>query len=120
MIGGHVRNYTPASHPINAFKFELRSLFEGQIIAGPCYCHITAIFPRPKSKTKKTGTNPRLPHTSKPDTDNLAKAVCDALNGVAWKDDSQVCRLTVTKLVAAADEESRTIVEVGEYVGREV
>lgn len=31
------------------------------------------------------------------DLDNLAKAVLDGLNGVAWIDDSQVCHLTVSR-----------------------
>lgn len=35
--------------------------------------------------------------TKKPDIDNLAKAVCDALNSTAWYDDSQLCELTVAK-----------------------
>lgn len=35
--------------------------------------------------------------THKPDVDNVAKSVLDALNGVAYKDDSQVVGLTVTK-----------------------
>ena len=33
----------------------------------------------------------------KPDLDNVAKIVCDALNGVAYKDDAQVVKLTVHK-----------------------
>ena len=36
----------------------------------------------------------------KPDCDNIAKAVLDALNGLAYKDDSQVTELTVRKLYA--------------------
>lgn len=35
--------------------------------------------------------------TKKPDTDNIAKAICDALNGVAYRDDAQICCLTVQK-----------------------
>lgn len=35
--------------------------------------------------------------TYKPDVDNVAKAVLDALNGVAYKDDSQVVSLSVLK-----------------------
>lgn len=31
------------------------------------------------------------------DVDNLAKSVLDALNGIAWMDDGQVCILTVRK-----------------------
>ena len=36
-------------------------------------------------------------HTKKPDADNLAKAVCDSLNGLAWIDDSQICKITIEK-----------------------
>ena len=34
----------------------------------------------------------------KPDWDNIGKAVCDALNGVAYKDDSQASIGSVEKL----------------------
>ena len=37
------------------------------------------------------------PDTYKPDADNISKLVLDALNGIAWKDDSQVTVLTVRK-----------------------
>lgn len=42
---------------------------------------------------------------AKPDADNLAKAVLDALNGVAYDDDSQVCHLTVSKRFANPGED---------------
>lgn len=38
-------------------------------------------------------------HTGVPDGDNILKAVQDALTGVAWRDDSQVCQATVCKVV---------------------
>lgn len=37
-----------------------------------------------------------LPHTQKPDVDNLLKII-DGLNGRAWIDDSQITRANVTK-----------------------
>lgn len=37
------------------------------------------------------------PFTGKPDTDNIAKLVLDALNGRAWHDDSQIVDLHVSK-----------------------
>lgn len=37
------------------------------------------------------------PDICKPDADNIAKSVLDALNRVAFKDDKQVTRLTVEK-----------------------
>lgn len=35
--------------------------------------------------------------TTKPDIDNVEKAVFDGLNGIAWKDDVQVVRVTKEK-----------------------
>ena len=35
--------------------------------------------------------------TKKPDIDNIIKAVLDALNGVAYKDDTQVVQVMATK-----------------------
>ncbi|MEQ2712194.1 RusA family crossover junction endodeoxyribonuclease, partial [Hominisplanchenecus faecis] len=33
----------------------------------------------------------------KPDSDNIAKVVLDALNGIAYHDDTQIIKLTITK-----------------------
>lgn len=33
------------------------------------------------------------------DADNLSKAVCDALNGIAYKDDRQITDLRITKAI---------------------
>ena len=39
--------------------------------------------------------------TKKPDADNIAKVVCDALNGVAYKDDTQIVSLHIKKSYTA-------------------
>jgi Holliday junction resolvase RusA-like endonuclease len=44
----------------------------------------------------------RLRPTSKPDMDNVVKAVFDALNGVVWRDDVQVVSLHCVKSYAPA------------------
>ena len=62
-------------------------------VEGPLQVQITVQLLKPKSKPK---TRPSWP-TSKPDADNYAKLVLDALNGVLWRDDSQVVRLFVEK-----------------------
>jgi len=57
-------------------------------------------IPKSWSKTKKENAGW---HISRPDADNLAKSIKDALNGVAYKDDSQVCHLQVRKQYAQFD-----------------
>lgn len=61
---------------------------------------IQAIYPIPKafSKAKRNDAiNGNIRPTTKPDCDNVIKAVLDALNGVAYYDDSQVVDLMVRK-----------------------
>lgn len=66
----------------------------------PLEVMITAFYPIPKSTTKKDRTliaEGKLFPTKKPDADNIAKVVCDALNGIAYADDTQIIRLVVNK-----------------------
>ena len=62
---------------------------------------ITAHYPIPKSATKAATAAMRegtiLP-SRKPDIDNVLKVVLDALNGVAYKDDSQVVCVEAQKV----------------------
>ena len=48
----------------------------------------------PKSRPKKVLCEE---DTFKPDWDNIGKLVSDALNGLAWKDDSQVVKADISK-----------------------
>lgn len=66
----------------------------------PVTVGINAYYKIPASATKKKAVqmmSGEIMPTKKPDTDNIAKAVCDALNGVAYHDDAQVCNLSVKK-----------------------
>ncbi len=56
-----------------------------KLITGPIDLYVAFFLPRPKTLPKKV-----VHHTKRPDLDNLVKAVMDALNGVVWRDDSQV------------------------------
>lgn len=51
--------------------------------------------------------------TKKPDCDNVAKIVLDALNGIAYPDDSQVVSLCVRKFYT--DQQARVVLEIKEY-----
>lgn len=64
---------------------------------GPVTVAIGATFPWPKTTPKwKLQYDGSVPHTGRPDADNLLKTI-DALNGVAWRDDSQCYYVTVKK-----------------------
>lgn len=60
--------------------------------------NVELFFPFP-SKFRKAEKVAKLnrPATTKPDADNVAKALLDALNGVVYEDDAQITTLTVTK-----------------------
>lgn len=66
------------------------------LIEGPIRLTIAAKFEYPKSwSTKRRYAT--FWHTSKPDDDNVAKLVRDALNKVLWHDDSQVADSRTSK-----------------------
>lgn len=59
----------------------------------PLDVRMVAYFPIPKSLSKKKQLlmrKNRLRPTKKPDCDNIAKSILDALNNIAYHDDSQV------------------------------
>lgn len=74
-------------------------------LQGPVRLEIGFVMPRPKGHYRVTKKNP-VPvlrddaptwNTSAPDTTKLTRAVEDALKGVAWRDDAQVCSQECTK-----------------------
>ena len=71
-----------------------------QLLDGPLEAVLEMRFPVPASWSKARRARALAGvewHTSKPDADNVAKAVLDACNGVAFRDDSQIVMLTATK-----------------------
>lgn len=87
----------------------------------PLEIYIYAYFPIVKSATKKQRVlmaNGELYPTKKPDADNIAKVICDALNGIAYHDDTQVVNLNVRKLYTEG--EPKVTVELYETTKGEV
>ena len=72
----------------------------GKLYDGPIVANIYATCAVPKSDTKKNRGLKLAGHilpTKTPDCDNIAKTILDALNGIAYKDDSQIIQLHVYK-----------------------
>lgn len=60
---------------------------------------VWATFEVPASwSAKKKAAALHRPKTSKPDLDNIEKAVKDGLNGIAWRDDAQVAEMSSRKV----------------------
>lgn len=68
-------------------------------IEGPVALTIDMQMRPPRSWSAKRRAAARWV-TGKPDADNTAKLVSDALNGICWNDDSQIARLLVTRRYA--------------------
>ncbi len=113
--GKYVQTYTPGK---TAAYEELVQLMWRQArsakLTGNIWAFISAIFPIPKRTTKaqraemETGTV-QYPH--KPDADNIAKIILDALNGIAYDDDGQVTELRVSKYYGPVPRVNVTLVE---------
>ena len=72
----------------------------GTVLEGSLKATIRAYFEVPKRTSKKKRAMMiagKIGRTQKPDCDNLAKSILDALNSVAYRDDSQVVELHVSK-----------------------
>lgn len=85
-----------------------REVLGGRAFDGPLVVELVFHFRRPKGHLTSRGfLKPAAPlhHTAKPDADNAAKAVLDALTQLgAWSDDAQVADLRVRKLYATPGE----------------
>lgn len=114
-MGNFVQTYTPTATADYEKLVRLRFQNAGGVVTEkPVRVEIVAFFAPPKSARKKDRiemlANRILPE-KKPDVDNIAKIILDALNGIAYKDDSQVVVLSVKKCFAA---EARVYVHIEE------
>ena len=96
---GKIRMFTPAK--TERYESLIRDAFALQVKAevipytGPVEMHVKAYYAIPKSKPKwwkAMAQSETLAVTKKPDMDNIVKVVKDALNNIAYRDDSQVFR----------------------------
>lgn len=111
-----VVNYIAEKDPINAFKAAVGLVAKQHIrtpITGPVRVELEFYFPRPKALIYKNKPMIRAWKTSKPDLDNLEKSTWDAMNGIAWHDDAQVCESVKRKVICSGSESARVIISIG-------
>lgn len=106
-IGTHARLFTPAktvayeglvAHAAHA------AMAGAPLFEGPVGCELTIHCAVPQSwsgKKQRSALASEILPTSKPDIDNVVKAIFDGCNGVLWRDDVLVVELAVRKRYAA-------------------
>ncbi len=108
--GKYMGTYTPSNTRkweefvrFQAIRYTPQTLWEG-----PISMTLKFLILRPKSLPKKV-----VWHIKKPDVDNLAKSIKDALQGIIYRTDSQIFSLTVMKEYSPS--ECGVEVEMDEY-----
>ncbi|MFT8928502.1 MAG: RusA family crossover junction endodeoxyribonuclease [Sporolactobacillus sp.] len=88
-------------------------------IEGPVELKLLIYRPLLKSMSKKkkaAAVSGTLRPIKKPDVDNVAKGIMDAMTGIIWQDDKQVVSLQVAKFYSESPRVEVLVVELDEMV----
>lgn len=101
--GGFVRAYTPAKTAAYEGLVQLccgEAMKGDKPISGAVALDLVIGVQIPTSWSKKRqqmAVRGEIGPTKKPDIDNVVKALCDGMNGIAYADDAQIVSLTTRK-----------------------
>lgn len=83
----------------NAVRSIAATMFKEPIQGPVGVCILAKFEPPPSWSKRKRAEHLKLVwHTQKPDQDNIAKAICDGLNRIAFADDSQIASHACQKI----------------------
>lgn len=110
------RRFTPPKQAAHMYVIQQIAITKMQmlgasIIEGPVQATIRVLYPYPSSWSQKKKAAIKW-KVSRPDCDNHAKIILDALNGIVWVDDAQVVELVVQKQYGLNAETIVTIQEI--------
>ena len=109
--------YTPER--TSAYEARIRMAWiasGGQKLDGPVSMRIVAMQALPSRATmamREAAGRGEIWPIRKPDLDNIIKIALDALNGLAYGDDTQVTRIDAVKAYAPAGQDSGLIIDIG-------
>jgi Holliday junction resolvase RusA-like endonuclease len=101
--GGRIGHYTPQktrSYEALIFGAAIDAMGNRPPLDEAVMIDMRAIYPVPASwseRKRQRALIGEIRPTIKPDLDNVAKAWNDALNGVVYRDDSLICRMSLEK-----------------------
>lgn len=107
--GGFARAYTDAK-TVSAENWVKTCAVEqvgNPVLEGPLSVSVAISVGVPVSWSKKkraAALAGEIRPTGKPDFDNTSKLICDALNGIVWKDDAQITDARFSKRYAETPE----------------
>lgn len=81
----------------------------GEPMQGALKLQVTCIFRRPKRLLRKKDPSSRLWKITRPDLDNVCKAIADGVE-VIMKDDAQIVWIEASKMYASKGEEPHVLV----------
>lgn len=121
-MGTFVRAYTPektVNYETLVKVAAAEAMGDREPIEGPVSIIIAIYVPIPVSESRKRSelmASGQILPTKKPDADNVLKAVKDAVNGVVWRDDSQVVDVVLSKRYSLSPRVCVTVEPSGPWV----
>jgi Holliday junction resolvase RusA-like endonuclease len=109
---GFARTYDPSKRDKEMIQWQVRPYAPKIPLQGPVELSITFFMPIPKSTSsirKRQMINRIILPVVKPDEDNLAYLVTNALKKIVYEDDNQICAKHVYKYYG---EEPKTVIKV--------
>lgn len=110
--GGYPRAYDPSSKDKERIQWQIRPFAPPEPLKGPIELSLTFFLPIPKSTSSKKRLamiNRVILPCVKPDEDNLAYIVTNALKKIVYDDDNQVCAKHVYKFYGV---DPKTVIRV--------
>lgn len=111
-VNNKPRAYDPSSKDKERIQWQLKPFAPKEVLTGPVELSITFFLPIPKrvsSKLRNQMINRVILPNVKPDEDNLAYLITNALKKIVYDDDKQVCVKHVYKYYGT---EPKTIIKV--------
>jgi Holliday junction resolvase RusA-like endonuclease len=110
--GKHPHAYNSSKKDLLALQWQIKAYAPKEPFLGPMQIEYTFYMPIPKHVSqikRRQMLNNIIKHITKPDVDNLAYIVTNAMKGIIYKDDSQIVKKTEEKMYS---DDPRIVVKV--------